>query len=93
LAGGFVRNSARENPDAKLKFDPLPVSPPPMPTLQRPMILPRVLGSTQQSINSSQQAVAPRIIRTSRQSSGRRTQSQASTQPNLQSQEENETPT
>jgi hypothetical protein len=88
LAGGIAAGSARSNPDAKLRFDPLPIPDPPMPTLKRPMILPRVLGSFQQSNNGSQSALVPRKVRNTGQSSARASQSQASSRRS--SQKENE---
>lgn len=76
-------SSARTNPDAKLNFDPLPAPLPPMPTLQRPMIMPRVLGFQQQSNFGFQQSLTPRIIRPQRAAANRRSQSQTVPQQNL----------
>lgn len=77
LSGRSKRESARSNPDATLKFDPLPVQPI-IPVLQRPMIMPRVHGANQtttfasssnisQSFHFRSDSITPSIVRTTPQ--------------------------
>lgn len=88
MAGGFVPGSARANSDAILHFDPLPVANEPMPILRRPMIMPRVLGRSQQQDENSQQALVPRIIRNSRTTVASSGLTQQASRLNLESEEE-----
>lgn len=59
-----------------------------MPTLQRPMILPRVLGRSQQLDGNTEQAIVPRIIRSSRSIAANSGLTQQVSQLNLESEEE-----
>lgn len=81
MTGGFASTSARANPDAILNFKPLSAPIEAMPVLQRPMRLPRVLGSIEESNSNSQQQVVSRIVRMPRQQAARRTPFQVLSQP------------
>lgn len=71
MAGNFRRGASRTNLDARLRFEPLSVIQAPMPTLNRPMFLPQVLGaqraiittqSSQQNLPSHHQSLQPMVI-------------------------------